>query len=174
MNAARDILMAFVAAFDQHDPDGIGELYAPDAASRWPDAIEDIDVAAVRARYRRWFTAMPDAQVRYGVADGRRAVAEMTIIGTNSGPLQLTDVDRAVLGTHAETLPPTGRSVVLPVAFAINIADGYSRAWYLAAAAIGPDEAVATALVAAAGEARQRNGLRASARTLHMAAELTA
>ncbi len=55
-----------------------------------------------------------------------------------------------------------------------EIADGYSRSWYLAAAAIGPDEAVATALVAAAGEARQRNGLRASARTLHRAAELTA
>jgi DNA-binding CsgD family transcriptional regulator len=55
-----------------------------------------------------------------------------------------------------------------------EIADGYSRSWYLAAAAIGPDEAVATALVAAAGEARQRNGLRASARTLRRAAELTA
>jgi DNA-binding CsgD family transcriptional regulator len=55
-----------------------------------------------------------------------------------------------------------------------EIADGYSRSWYLAAAAIGPDEAVATALVAAAGEARQRNGLRTSARTLHRAAELTA
>jgi DNA-binding CsgD family transcriptional regulator len=55
-----------------------------------------------------------------------------------------------------------------------EIADGSSRAWYLAAAAIGADEAAATALVAAAGEARQRNGLRASARTLHRAAELTA
>ncbi len=53
-------------------------------------------------------------------------------------------------------------------------ADGYSRSWYLAAAAIGPDEAVASALVDAAGEARQRNGLRASARTLRRAAELTA
>jgi DNA-binding CsgD family transcriptional regulator len=55
-----------------------------------------------------------------------------------------------------------------------EVADGYSRSWYLAAAALGPDESVATALVAAAGEARQRNGLRASARTLHRAAELTA
>jgi hypothetical protein len=55
-----------------------------------------------------------------------------------------------------------------------EIADGYSRSWYLAAAAIGTDEAVAIALVAAADEARQRNGLRASARTLHRAAELTA
>jgi DNA-binding CsgD family transcriptional regulator len=55
-----------------------------------------------------------------------------------------------------------------------EVADGYSRSWYLAAAAIGPDESVATALVAAAGEARQRNGLRASAWALHRAAELTA
>jgi DNA-binding CsgD family transcriptional regulator len=53
-------------------------------------------------------------------------------------------------------------------------ADGHSRSWYLAAAAIGPDEEVAGALVGAAGEARQRNGLRASARTLRRAAELTA
>jgi DNA-binding CsgD family transcriptional regulator len=53
-------------------------------------------------------------------------------------------------------------------------ADGYSRSWYLAAASIGPDEDVAAALVASATEARQRNGLRASARTLRRAAELTA
>jgi ATP/maltotriose-dependent transcriptional regulator MalT len=55
-----------------------------------------------------------------------------------------------------------------------DAADGYSRSWYLAAAAIGPDEAAAGALAAAADEARQRNGLRGSARTLHRAAELTA
>jgi tetratricopeptide (TPR) repeat protein len=53
-------------------------------------------------------------------------------------------------------------------------ADGYSRSWYLAAAAIGPDEEAAAALVASADEARQRNGLRASAQTLRRAAELTA
>jgi DNA-binding CsgD family transcriptional regulator/tetratricopeptide (TPR) repeat protein len=53
-------------------------------------------------------------------------------------------------------------------------ADGYSRSWYLAAAANGPNETVATGLVAAADEARRRDGLSASARTLHRAAELTA
>jgi DNA-binding CsgD family transcriptional regulator len=53
-------------------------------------------------------------------------------------------------------------------------ADGYSRSWYLAAAAIGPNEEVAASLVASADEARRRNGLRASARTLRRAAELTA
>ena len=62
----------------------------------------------------------------------------------------------------------------LRVPGASEAADGYSRSWYLAAAAIGPDDAVAGALVAAADEARQRNGLRASARTLRRAAELTA
>jgi hypothetical protein len=79
---------------------------------------------------------------------------------------------------------PLLRSVVLtrtPLADRVSAyralaeaADGFSRSWYLAAAAIGPDEEVAGALVAAADEARQRNGLRASAQTLHRAAELTA
>jgi DNA-binding CsgD family transcriptional regulator len=54
-----------------------------------------------------------------------------------------------------------------------EIADDYSRSWYLAAAAFSPDDEVAGALVAAADEARQRNGLRASAHTLRRAAELT-
>jgi DNA-binding CsgD family transcriptional regulator len=79
---------------------------------------------------------------------------------------------------------PLLRSVVLtrtPLASRVSAyralaeaANGYSRSWYLAAAAMGPDDSVASALVAAAGEARQRNGLRASARTLRRAAELTA
>jgi len=53
-------------------------------------------------------------------------------------------------------------------------AGGHMRAWYLAAAATGPDEAAAGALAAAAVDARQRNGYDASARTWRRAAELTA
>jgi DNA-binding CsgD family transcriptional regulator len=54
-----------------------------------------------------------------------------------------------------------------------DLADSYSRSWYLAAAAVAPDETVASALVAASAEARQQNGLRASVTTLRRAAELT-
>jgi DNA-binding NarL/FixJ family response regulator len=53
-------------------------------------------------------------------------------------------------------------------------ADGHVRAWYLAAAATGPDDATAEALAAAAADARQRSGYGASARTWRRAAELTA
>jgi DNA-binding CsgD family transcriptional regulator len=53
-------------------------------------------------------------------------------------------------------------------------AGGHLRAWYLAAAATGPDDAAAEALAAAAAGARQRHGYGASARTWRRAAELTA
>ena len=51
---------------------------------------------------------------------------------------------------------------------------GHLRAWYLAAAATGPDDVAAEALAAAAVDARQRSGYGASARTWRRAAELTA
>ena len=53
-------------------------------------------------------------------------------------------------------------------------AGGHLRAWYLAAAATGPDDAAAEALAAAAVDARQRHGYGTSARTWRRAAELTA
>jgi DNA-binding CsgD family transcriptional regulator len=53
-------------------------------------------------------------------------------------------------------------------------AGGHLRAWYLAAAATGPDDTAAEALAAAAVDAQQRNGYGASAMTWRRAAELTA
>jgi DNA-binding CsgD family transcriptional regulator/tetratricopeptide (TPR) repeat protein len=52
--------------------------------------------------------------------------------------------------------------------------EGYLRAWYLAAAATGPDDTAADALAAAAVGARVRGGCGASAKTWRRAAELTA
>jgi DNA-binding CsgD family transcriptional regulator len=55
-----------------------------------------------------------------------------------------------------------------------EVADADLRAWYLAAAATGTDDAAAEALVVTAADARQRSGYGAAARTWRRAAELTA
>jgi DNA-binding CsgD family transcriptional regulator len=118
--------------------------------------------------------------------DGRHTTVALDFLGLSLSSLEPAER----LGLVACTADGVGlrhpllRSVVLtrtPLANRVSgyralaqAADGYSRSWYLSAAAIGPDEEVALALVAAADEARQRNGLRASARTLRRAAELTA
>jgi DNA-binding CsgD family transcriptional regulator len=118
-------------------------------------------------------------------AGGRHTVQALKSLGlslTSLGPAER----RGLVASSADAIRlrhPLLRPVVLartPLAERVagyralaEVVDGYSRSWYLAAAAIGPDEAVASALVGAAGQARQRNGLRASARTLHRAAELT-
>ena len=68
---------------------------------------------------------------------------------------------------------PVGARIVVCRALAAA-AGGHLRAWYLAAAATGPDDAAAEALTAAAVDARQRHGYGASARTWRRAAELTA
>ena len=117
---------------------------------------------------------------------GRHTTVALDTLGLSLSSLEPAErlglVARAAAGIGLRH--PLLRSVVLartPLADRVaayralaEAADGHSRSWYLAAAAIGPDEEVAGALVAAADEARQRNGLRASARTLSRAAELTA
>ncbi len=53
-------------------------------------------------------------------------------------------------------------------------AGGNLRAWYLAAAATGPDDVAADALAVAAADMRQRDGCGTSAKTWRRSAELTA
>ena len=36
---------------------------------------------------------------------------ELRLTGINTGPFHLGDIDRLVLGTDAERLPPTGRAI---------------------------------------------------------------
>jgi DNA-binding CsgD family transcriptional regulator len=54
-----------------------------------------------------------------------------------------------------------------------DVSSGSLRAWYLAAAAAGPDENVARSLVAAAQDGRRRGAYSAAARTWRRAADVT-
>jgi SnoaL-like polyketide cyclase len=70
--------------------------------------------------------SFPDLQVHKHnlVADDRSAVLEARLAGTNTGPFHLSETERLVLGTQAETLPATGRSVDIRGVVVLEIAGG--------------------------------------------------
>jgi len=125
MTGARDLIQALTEAYNRHDPQAISALYDPTAAIQWPDS-EPGTVEALLGAYTYSYTIMPDAQVtiRHIAGDDRAAIAEVTLSGTNTGPVTLGDLDRAVLGTDAEVLPPTGRSLAVLGVLAIEAAGG--------------------------------------------------
>jgi hypothetical protein len=58
-------------------------------------------------------TTFPDLRLhpRNLAADDRVALLEARMTGTNTGPFPLSETERLLLGTQAETLPATGRAV---------------------------------------------------------------
>ena len=116
MSTARDLIARLTDAYNRHDIDGIRALYAPDAR------VNDTIVDAALATHERFFGFLPDAKVdlRAAAAEGPVVIAEFTLHGTNTGPLPLGPVHRAIAGTDAEVVPPTGRTVAVPVVLVIE------------------------------------------------------
>ena len=116
MNTARDLLATLADAYNRHDLDGIRALYAPDAT------VNDTTVDEAIATYGRFFSFLPDvkAELRAVAAEDAVVIAELTLHGTNTGPLPLGPVHRAIVGTDAELIPPTGRRVTVPVVLVIE------------------------------------------------------
>jgi DNA-binding CsgD family transcriptional regulator len=114
-----------------------------------------------------------------------RAAAELRITGEDADPA--VDVGLVEVGTRVLFRHPAARSVAYTAAAtgerrdahralaeATNAAaDPDRRAWHLALAASGPDEDVAKELQRAAGRARARGGMAASAAMLERSAALT-
>jgi len=125
MNDASEVLRALADAFDRHDVDGIVALYAPDATIEWPEC-PPASPADLRAVYESWFGVVPDVRIRIraAIANERVGLAEVAMVGTNTGPVSLSPSDRALVGVDADQLPPTGRPLDVPMVVVIEVVDG--------------------------------------------------
>ena len=114
-----------VDSYNRHDIDALAACYAPGArvnGGGWP---EDIDVTGWLAGLGTIIGSFPDLQLHPHnlVADGRVAMLETRMTGT-TGPLVLGEIDRLILGTQAEALPATGRTMDITGMVVLEVADG--------------------------------------------------
>jgi DNA-binding CsgD family transcriptional regulator len=153
------------------------QLVLPSSLDRvWGRVLEQLPAATQQALFV------------VAASQGRGSGALGAVLGEVGLPLQaLEPAERRGLvrtvGDGVQLCHPLLHSVVLhrtPLADRVQVyqalaraSDGSPRAWYLAAAATGPEEAAAEALVAAAEDARRRSGYGASARAWRRAAELS-
>jgi hypothetical protein len=112
--------------FNRHDPEGLAACYAPDAGvhpAGWPQAV---DVGIWLAALPIIWTTFADLRLhpRNLVADDRVALLEARMTGTNTGPYPLSETERLLLGTQAETLPATGRATDITGVVVLEVAGG--------------------------------------------------
>jgi DNA-binding NarL/FixJ family response regulator len=148
--------------------------------------------ASLERAWGRVFDELPEDTQRAlfvvatdSVSGGRNTVSALDSLGLSLGSLAAAERRGLVqtLDGQIQLRHPLMRSVVVnrtPLWARVaacralaDVADVDLRAWYLAAAATGPDDAAAEALVATAAEARHRNGYGAAARAWRRAADLT-
>jgi ketosteroid isomerase-like protein len=115
-----------VDCFNRHDVHALAACYAPDAKAHPAGCPEPVDAQTWTAAFSLVLQSFPDLQVRPRnlAVDDRVAILEASLTGTNTGPLSLGETDRLVLGTQAETLPATGRSMDNRGAVVLEVADG--------------------------------------------------
>jgi SnoaL-like domain len=113
-----------VDCYNRHDTEALAACYAPDARvhpAGWPEAV---DAGTWLAAVPVILATFPDLRLhpRNLAADDRAALLEARMTGTNTGPFPLSETDRLVLGTKAETLPATGRATDLTGVVVLEVA----------------------------------------------------
>jgi hypothetical protein len=115
-----------VDCFNRHDLEGLATCYAPDALvhpAGWPQAVDP----------GTWLAAVPIIWATFAdlrlhprtlAANHRVALLEARMTGTNTGPYPLSETERLLLGTQAETLPATGRATDVTGVVGLVGADG--------------------------------------------------
>jgi hypothetical protein len=119
------LMDALIGAHNDRDLEALAACYATDASVFMDGWDQPIDVASWAAVFDALRESYPDLRLESGpVTLGDATVAaEIRLTGTNTGPLNLSVVDRLILNTDAERLPPTGRPLQLVGFVVIEHAD---------------------------------------------------
>jgi hypothetical protein len=125
MNAER-LVAGLVDCYNDRRLEDLTFCYASGATvhpAGWPEAV---NVPSWIAAFEMMLESFPDLTIRpRHVASGLGvAVLEARLTGTNRGPFHLGEVDRLVLGTESEQLPPTGRAVDILGTVVLELTDG--------------------------------------------------
>lgn len=126
MTRGSELAASILDGYNRRDLRHVASSYTPDARVRPDGWHEAVDVPTWLAAFELMLTSFPDLTlIAEHVAVGPHAVMlEARLTGTNTGPFYLGDLDRLVLGTGAECLPPTGRRIDVSGSVLLETAGG--------------------------------------------------
>jgi len=113
MRDAAGLVNTLVDAYNHHEMHRVASMYTPDARIHPAGWDDDVAVPTWHAAFEMVLTSFPDLTIateRVAAGEGS-VIIEARLTGTNSGPLHLGDLDRLILDTDADLLPPTGRAM---------------------------------------------------------------
>jgi predicted ester cyclase len=90
MTEIKDTAAHFVAAFNAHDEKALNELHASDIKFSAPGGFKATNAHEATAYAKRWLKGFPNGKmtVRNEIVSAPWVVQEVTMEGTNNGPLE--------------------------------------------------------------------------------------
>jgi predicted ester cyclase len=90
MTEVKDTAARFVTAFNSHDEKTLNELHASDIKFSAPGGFKATNAHEATAYAKRWLTGFPNGKmtVRTEIVSAPWVVQEVTMEGTNTGPLE--------------------------------------------------------------------------------------
>jgi predicted ester cyclase len=116
MTEVRDTTARFVAAFNAHDERALLALHAPNIKFDAPGGFKATNATEATAYALRWIKGFPNGQMKVlnEIVSAPWVVQEITMEGTNTGPLQ----------SPTGTVQPTNKRVVGKGVQILKIEDG--------------------------------------------------
>jgi len=123
--SAEELVAGLVDCYNDRRLEDLASWYQPDATVHPAGWHLAVDAQTWIAAFDAMLESFPDLMIRpMHVASGSGVtVLEARLTGTNSGPFHLGDVDRLILGTDADRLPPTGRTMDIVGTVVLELTD---------------------------------------------------